>query len=354
MIAPFAFGARRRSGRQHGFTMIELMVGITLGLLVLAVATLVFVNVSGNRRDTERVSRQIENGRYAMQILSDDLVNAGYFGEHNPGRAPYFTPPFTAAPPDPCSVDVNDLKDPQTMMIHVQGYGPGTAKPGCLADVRAGTAAIVVRRTATCVAGAPNCAALANGEIYLQSTLCNDELANPAAATHYVVAAAPGPFPLTRRGCAAAASVRKYEVHIYFVANNNNAGDGIPTLKRAELTAGAFTIVPLVEGIESLQVEYGLDTDSDSAPDVLTASPGTYLGCAGAVCSRNWANAMTARVHLLARTTEGTPGQVDAKTFNLGTDEAGDPIQVGPFSDGFKRHAYSATIRMNNPAGRRE
>jgi Tfp pilus assembly protein PilW len=41
--------------------VIELMVGLTLRLIVLAVVTTVFVNVSSNRRDMERTGRQIEN-----------------------------------------------------------------------------------------------------------------------------------------------------------------------------------------------------------------------------------------------------------------------------------------------------
>lgn len=334
--------------RHRGFTLVEMMVGLTLGMIVLAVATTVFVNVSNNRHDTTRVARQIENGRYAMSLLSDDLVNAGYFGE--------FDPRLVGAPvvkPNPCSVNVADMK--ANVLVHVQGYGPAAAKPGCLTDVKTNTAAIVVRRAATCVAGAANCDAENAGEIYVQSTLCNLELAAPAVANHYVVAASPGPFPLTRRDCATGAALRKYEMHIYFIANNNVAGDGVPTLKRAELAGGAFTIVPLVEGIENLQVEYGLDTDGNSTPNAYTADPGTFNGCGADPCYvGNWTNAVTARIHLLSRTTEMTAGQKDTKTFSLGTDEAGNPITVGPFNDKYKRHVYSQVVRMNNPAGRRE
>jgi type IV pilus assembly protein PilW len=349
MIATMQLRHPANAFRHRGFTMVELMVGITLGLMVLAVATTVFVNVSNNRHDTTRVARQIENGRYAMSLLADDLANAGYFGE--------FDPRLVGAPvvkPDPCSVNVADMK--ANVMMHVQGYGPAAAKPACLADVKANTAAIVVRRTATCIAGAANCDAVANGDVYLQSTLCNAELAAPAIANHYAVAAAPGgPFPHNLRDCATGAALRRYEMHLYFVANNNAAGDGIPTLKRAELSAGAFTIVPLVEGIENLQVEYGLDTDGNSTPNAYTADPGTFNGCGADPCYvANFVNAVTARIHLLARTTEMTAGGNDIKTFSLGNDEAGNPITVGPYNDKYKRHVYTQVVRMNNPAGRRE
>ena len=74
----------------------------------------------------------------------------------------------------------------------------------------------------------------------------------------------------------------QFRTHIYFIANNDKPGDGIPTLKRAELGPGAFTIVPLVEGVENLQLEYGLDTavPTTGTPAVYTADPNTYNGCA--------------------------------------------------------------------------
>jgi len=57
---------------------------------------------------------------------------------------------------------------------------------------------------------------------------------------------------------------------------------------------------------------------------------------------------MTVKIYLLSRSTEATPGYTDTKTYPLG------PRTDGPFNDGFKRHAYTETIRLNNPAGRRE
>src|SRR3546814_6299080 len=71
----------------------------------------------------------------------------------------------------------------------------------------------------------------------------------------------------TKRDCSTAASKRRFLVHIYFLANNDKPGDGIHTLKRAELGAAGFTIVPLVEGIDALQFEFGIDTNGDGNPD---------------------------------------------------------------------------------------
>jgi type IV pilus assembly protein PilW len=312
---------------------------------------MVFVNVSRSRHEMERTGRQIENGRFASQLLADDIVNAGYFGE--------FDPRAVGAPttkPDPCSTALADMKS--MVMMHVQGYAAAAAKPSCISDVRTGTAVVAVRRSATCTVGDANCDAAVAGAIYIQSSLCNSELANPLVSTHYVVAAnaAPSPFPLHRHDCATPASLRAYVMHIYFVANNNDPGDGIPTLKRAELGAnGGFSVVPLVEGIENLQLEFGLDTNGDSVPDALSADPGTYGGCNVDPCYiSNWLNVVTVRIHLLSRSTERSPGYTDTKAYPLGPQADGTELVVGPFNDSFKRHTYAETIRMNNPAGRRE
>lgn len=345
---------RRASPRRsRGFTLIELMVGITLGLSVLAVVTTAFVNVSSNRRDMERTGRQIENGRFAIQLLADDIVNAGYFGEFDPRDV---GPPGTR--PDPCSTSIADMKN--MVMMHVQGYASGAVKPSCISDVRSGTAVVAVRRSATCIAGDTNCDAAATDQIYLQSALCNDELANLPVSTHYIVAAKPaaGPsaFPLHKHDCTTVSSLRAYVMHIYFIANNNKPGDGVPTLKRADLGAnGEFSVVALSEGIENLQLEYGLDTNGDSTPDAVSADPGAYGGCAADPCYiTNWLNAVTVKVNLLSRSTEASPGYTDTKTYPLGLQADGTQLVVGPFNDGFKRHGYTGTIRMNNPAGRRE
>ena len=99
----------------RGFTLVEFMVGLALGMIVIGIVTAVFANVSNNRRDMQRTGRQIENGRFAVQLLADDIVNAGYFGEFDPRGV---GPPATK--PDPCSANLADMKT--MVMMHIQGY----------------------------------------------------------------------------------------------------------------------------------------------------------------------------------------------------------------------------------------
>ena len=67
--------------RARGFTLVEMMIAVTLGLIVLAALTSFFVRSSQNRRDMENNSRQIENGRYAINALRDDIALAGFYAD---------------------------------------------------------------------------------------------------------------------------------------------------------------------------------------------------------------------------------------------------------------------------------
>ena len=62
-----------RRPRQAGVTLIELMVSLTVGLLVVGAMTAIFLQSSRARNANERINRQVENARYAMQLITTDL-----------------------------------------------------------------------------------------------------------------------------------------------------------------------------------------------------------------------------------------------------------------------------------------
>ena len=66
----------------RGFSLVELMISITIGLILVAGMATLISNNAAHRAELEKSSRQIENGRYAMQVLAEDLRHAGYYGEY--------------------------------------------------------------------------------------------------------------------------------------------------------------------------------------------------------------------------------------------------------------------------------
>jgi type IV pilus assembly protein PilW len=331
--------------RDAGFSLIELMVAMTLGLVVLAVLATIFANTSSARAELQRSSEQIDNGRFAVDVLSEDLQVAGYFGELNVGALV-----IPAAMPDVCSTTPADWAG--AMPVHVQGYDEGASAPTCLpATLKPNTDIVALRRVRTCVAGSAGCEAVIATQPYLQVGLCGT-----SGNAYTLGIASDAAWTQTTKDCLTVAGRRRYVAHIYFVSTDNGSGAAIPTLKRLEFNGASFAEVALVEGIERLQVEYGIDTDGDGSPDAYTADPTTYApaGCPACTAPANWANVVTAKLHVLSRALEVSPGYVNSKIYDLGLDAAGLAVRAGPFNDGYRRHVYSAAVRIMNPSGRRD
>lgn len=342
-----------------GFTIAELLISMAVGLLLLAGMATMFVGNSRAQTEIEKANRQIENGRYAMQMITADLNNAGFYGWFDP--TPLVNP---GAMPDICDTDLADVR--ANLALPVQGIdNAATTSASCISGVKPGTDVLVVRRVETCVTGAGNCAAVGAGGILFQASVCqnNDELGSLDATKHFSLDTNKDNLTKHGRTCTLtvpgpAAEIRRFLTHVYYVASENVTGDGIPTLKRTELGAGAggitLTTIPLVEGIEDLQIEYGLDTVRDGAPNLYNANPATAATCAATACAlNNWRAAVSAKVHILARNTSVTPGHVDTKKYSLGRKANGDDNLIAAASDGFRRHVFQSTVAIPNTAGRR-
>ncbi len=350
--------ASARRGSMGGVSLVELMIGITLGLIVLAGLATLFANTSASRNELERASRQIENGRFAVDQLSDDIRLAGFYGELD-----VTTLPAPAALPDPCSTDPNVWA--AAIPVAIQAYDTGTSAPACMpADYKAGTDILVVRRAAACQAGVSGCPAVQNNYPYVQSAKCATQLTSLNASYRIGLQggtiAPTGAFDRQLKDCATNAAQRQYFVRIYYISTNNGQGSNVPTLKRLELNGTGFTTVPLVEGIENINYEYGVDYTGaagspDGQPDGFTANPTTYAppGCATCNALSNWMNVVAVRINLLARNTETTPGFTDSKTYTLGLDAGGNPVTYTP-GDGYRRHVYTTVVRVVNVSQRRE
>jgi type IV pilus assembly protein PilW len=373
---------------QSGFTLIEIMIALTISVALLTVLSLVFVGNNGFRQDVDRASRLVENSSYSMERLVDDFRLAGYYAQFDIVAAMSLPGGLTVptAKPDACATDLPSLM--AATPIAIQGYDGGStstslptlpASCSAITDLRPKSDVVLVRHVEPCVPGQTDsrgnvCASVKAGVPYFQAAQCTPkttalELKSPLLSEWYRLDTNTANLDRRMIDCNVAppgtlADYHRFLVDIYFVSNNDNAGDGIPTLKLAQLdaTAGAtaFTVVPLAEGIESLQVEYGLDTNADGVPDAYTADPDNFVnagGCPGtaAACMTNWLNTMTAKVRLLGRTTEpSATGQTDTKTYTLGL--LADSVTAntfGPFGDKFKRRVYAGTVRIYNPAGRR-
>jgi type IV pilus assembly protein PilW len=370
---------------ESGFSLMELMIAMTLGLLLSGFMVAIVVNTNSSNQEVDKSNRQIENGRYASELLRDDIRLAGYYGDFGDLlEVPAATPAI--CPPSPLVLAnlVTDLKMP-IQSISSAAADALSACPGAPAVV-AGTDIIIVRRAdtnAVCGLG-QNITPVAPtvGDYYLQSTTAGELDVQVGAASGFVFGttkANGADSTLCKRvltaaevaagakdnscpmvsigangggGCAGftAAAIRKLHVSYYFVSPCNYCAgsarpDQIPTLKRVYLTAGGFAVEPLVEGIENLHIEFGIDNDAPTNV-VGYGSPDVYVNAPASLTA--WANAVAVRVYILARNVETSNSYTDTKTYVLG--------QAPPLTPGgaYKRHVFSSLVRIENLAARRE
>lgn len=327
---------------QGGVSLIELMVSLTIGLILLAGITTLIVQQSNTRGELEKASREIENGRYAMQLLHDDIQLAGFYSEYSPASGVTYT-----VPADPCdiapSAGDSGWSSAPTVPVPIYGFPGGGTNPASattcgLTFYKPNTAILVVRRTAT-AAVTPAVAAAVAGPTYLQVSQCSK------SATPFVLGT--GGFSLLQKDCLTPANLRSYIVDVYYISTCDLCtppADNIPTLKMVQAGPAATPSmpIPLVEGIDNMQFDYGIDNTGNGAPDSYTATP----------TAANWQNVMAVQVNLLARNNDITPGYQDPRTYRMSV--VSGVAVAGPFTDSVKRHAYSELVRAINPSGRRE
>ena len=372
--------------------MVELMISITIGLMITAGLATLFSNASLTQSEMRRTAQQIENGRYAMDVLIQDLQLAGFFGQNRNTVAP-------ASIPDPCSFTTADLT--AALGVPVQGYNSGSltaqaSPPGTCStwlpsgNLKAGSDILVVRRAET--EFVPIGTVTVAGTKYVQTSPVAIEVQDGGGTTSCTSKADGTAATITRRckfpttidecatpcgaGTSPAGFVRKLHVHVYFVSpcnvpssattcdSSSDNGRPIPTLKRLELIAAGgattFQIVSIAEGVEVMQVAYGVD-DVPAAvnPDTGRMGDGVPDRYVLTPSLAEFSNAATVRVDLLVRNPEPSAGFTDAKTYSLSIDPAaptnpGLVITPADVDTSYRRHAYAAEVRLVNVAGRKE
>ncbi len=200
----------KQKKRQHGLTLIELMIAVTLSTFIVAAMIGLFVNSKENYRMNENMSRLQENARFAVSFLANDLRMTDYRACTTVDRLPNSL----------SGVNNAGLNESDTVTILWQS-----------------------------------------------------------------------------NGCAAAQST---VTTTYYIQNGQSGG---PSLFRNI----DGTDQELVEGIQSLQILYGLDTSGDNSPNLFTDDPTLDLSQAVAV-----------RVNLVAQTLESNlaaDGGAISRTF---------------------------------------
>lgn len=360
------------AGTQNGFSMVELMVAMLIGLFILAAVSAVLVNSKKNYTTQDSNARLQENARFAMQFLTRDLRMAGYYGcaddigsvtntvngaantaygitepiqgsenasNWYPATNPASTPP-TGMEPNTDAIALRfldastavEIDEPymntNAAALHTSGSG---LRVGEIVMVMDCSSAAVFQIT-----GPGNA-----GDAITGTIVHNTGEQTPGNSTKDLGKIYEGD-----------AKIAKFYYSAYYIRRNANSQ---PALYQNALTlntttsAMELTTRELVEGIENMQILYGVDTDNDNRH-----VPNIYKK-ANALSDEDWNKVVAVRFGILVRTLANTDvpnasgkeygTDVDHGSYDVDGDGSADVVDPG---DRYQRKVFQTTVLLRN------
>lgn len=375
----FGSGAK---GRGAGFSLIELMLAITLGLLLTAGLVQLFSSTKVTFMTNDALARVQENGRFTLEMLKRELREAGTNGfcaaeldvRNHLDSADALDEIFDAGRliigwNFAGTSSGNDYTMPEDLTPPVAtGSWSGTdigTLPGALAgQVAPGSDVLIVRRQqpipGVTASNTNNSAinlntnhGLADNPVVLITDCATGadlfQVTNNENATAFNLGAgAGGATPGNDTGgCGGGLcwsttyddSMQAFEIRVnaYYIGLSTR---GEPALFEVDLSRDQGSVAPreLVAGVENMQIQYGFSRnppagDGQHVDDWLSADQ---------IPADGWAQVIAMRLGFVVRSDETADTNRVAQTFSL-TD-----VNVATRGDGRMRHAFSTTIALRN------
>ena len=322
---------RRRPAlhQQTGLTLVELMITLTIGMIVVAAMSALFIGSTTTRREVASTADTIENGRYAIDLLTRELSLAGFSGTLR-------TPSGASTVNIPCSNNLADWRG--SFGVFAFGWNQDEPDPACLTDRKPGTDAIFIQRVSTCSLGDLNCDAESTANAYLQVPECtcvNVASCSADPKAEVIDAGNSGNFTRRTKMCNAAnrAPIRRIVRRIYFVNTND-------VLMYREISLSGTRDQPLAENIEQLQFSYAVDANGNGTLD----SAEGFQQKPGAL----WANVLGVRVWVLTRS--ATQDDKPSATPSFQLDDL--PASAVDVSKQYRRRVSTTYIPFIEPTWR--
>ena len=366
-----------RADRERGVTLIELMVAMALGLVLTAAIMQVFLRNRSTYAFNDGLSLIQENARFALEHVSnsarmagsigcltnvgvidnlagaanpfrDDLVN-GVQGYEASGTNPGET--FAADDVDPAPLDDPDSWSPA---LPAELSVPARVIPGSdvlvIRNVSGSSSALVSPFSDEDVLHVGTPVDFLAGEILVVTDCQKASLfqATSVAATgfgadvgHDASALTPGNVAPgewgTDQSYGLGSEVARLETLVFYTGQGDNGSPSLFQLRlqRTDDTTSAFVPEELVEGIDTMQARYGLDTNDDRQVD-------TWATADAIDAANSWADVLSVEITLLARVPEEYGAEKDEVIHNVGG------MEFDPIDDRRLRKVFSTTIGLRN------
>lgn len=371
------------ASKQHGLSLIELLIAMVLGLTLAAGVVQIYVSSSTTERSQDARLRMQDNGRFALNFLSQEIRLGGYLGclgairgvtvnSTIDGPDAAFQPQFgvqgwEADGTDPGATNNSaDAVAVQATSGGEWGTTGGNSMPAGVMGVpnsdiirvwsasgSSGTAVVAQGTPPTLTV--PTALGLAVNDFLVVSDCeqadfvqaCAIVAGTPTSVINISNACAPGndgAAILSSIGTVAdPAEVSRLEGTLFYVGKRDDTSANTPALfmRRLSATGTVDTAEELIEGVESMQILYGVNNDQDVRSTVDTYLPADQVG--------DWNDVISVRISLLMQS-------VDDGTVPFPQQYIFDGVTYGPAGDGNLpadnrvRRIFTGTISLRNRA----
>lgn len=350
--------------KSAGFSLTELMIAMVIGVTLMGGVLQVAVSSKTNHVVGEELTRLQESGRFAIDVLSDNIREAGYVGFAIADGS--ITPTVTANPAPAFPFDSANMLTGHSW--NGSSWFPSApANSGSLGTVVANTDLISIQHGSSCggqlIKGQEqpnnpikinqaNTCNINDGDVLVISDYSNIDIFrvtstnNTGAAMLNIVHTVAGGYNTSGflgNSYSADSEILKAQSSTYFIRNGAN---GSPSLWRFHNNTAAGSTNPeeLVEGVEDMAILYGVNTDA-----VGTTGYGTANQYLDANTVSIWEDVVSVRLALLLKTSSDILDSPQDYTFLAGTANTtvAATAAVTP-SDNAVRRTFSTTIQIRN------
>lgn len=279
----------------YGFSLIELMIAMALGLLIIGAIGSVFLATSQTYRTQEAMSQVQESGRFGIEKLSRDIRQTGFLGSCLPGRLNNLLDLDSDNAIQMRLFDMNnsaiqgwhqstDDDDDDIFSNLVQNYVPDT---DTLLVRHATSTAIRPSAPTDTMSQNLTTAQFDSGQILLLSDAesCDLFQHNPNASQH--MGNRSSDFSRTYDEDA---EVHALKAHFYYLGAST-ATPGQNALRRIDFNNETANDQELITGVAEFRLRYGLDTNNNGRID-------TYVNASG-VPEEDWNRVLAVRLYLI-------------------------------------------------------
>lgn len=323
---------------QQGFTLIEIILSLFVGLVLFAGIMSVFVGMRTTTQETNSLGVLQENGRFALSVLSEDLMRQSFWGDlavkpdsiKTPGLG---LPAFPIAGDcigggfNNASFPQNGIGDFKTLWgVTVLAANPNPVN--CINNARPASDIIQLKRVLSRplppqADGTPSNPA--DNRYWLNASMNNGIIF-------------PGTLVVPTIN---SSRLWEYQHHVYYVTDELQGNGTVPVLMQGTLINGGVNLInfqPLIEGIEVIHFMYGVDTTNDG-------NVNAYVS-AGVMSNNNYWNTSNVtvkavKVYVLARDILPDNDFTNNRTYLLG-----DLVVVA--NDNFRRLLLASTVTLHN------